>query len=55
MFTHIDLGQDFLNFNPQFEFDIIISNPPFSKRTKFFNKLNSYNKPYIMLQPIMFF
>ena len=55
IFTHIDLGQDFLNFNPQFEFDIIISNPPFSKRTKFFNKLNSYNKPYIMLQPIMFF
>lgn len=54
-YTHIDTGQDFLNYIPDFEFDIIISNPPFSKRTKFFNKINSYNKPYIMLQPIMFF
>lgn len=53
--THIDYGQDFLNFELNFEFDIMISNPPFSKRTKFFNKINSYNKPYIMLQPIMYF
>ena len=53
--THLNYGHDFLTFNPNFEFDIMISNPPFSKRTKFFNKINSYNKPYIMLQPIMFF
>jgi hypothetical protein len=53
--THIKLGQDFLTFIPNFEWDIMISNPPFSKRTRFFNKINSYNKPYIMLQPIMFF
>ncbi len=53
--THINTGEDFLTFNPDFEFDIMVSNPPFSKRTKFFNKINSYNKPYIMLQPLMFF
>jgi len=53
--THIETGQDFLTFEPDFEFDIMISNPPFSKRTKFFQKINSYNKPFIMLQPIMFF
>jgi hypothetical protein len=53
--THIDTGQDFLNYKPDFEFHVMISNPPFSKRTKFFNKINSYNKPYIMLQPIMYF
>ncbi|MEX0596005.1 MAG: hypothetical protein WD512_05840, partial [Candidatus Paceibacterota bacterium] len=53
--THFEYGQDFLTFIPNFKFDTIISNPPFSKRTKFFNKINSYNKPYIMLQPIMFF
>jgi len=53
--THIDYGQDFLSYKPDFKFDLMISNPPFSKRTKFFNKLNSYGKPYIMLQPIMFF
>ena len=55
IYTHIDDGYDFLEFEPDFVFDIMISNPPFSKRTKFFNKINSYNKPYIMLQPIMFF
>ncbi|MDD4734183.1 MAG: hypothetical protein PHU05_04995 [Bacilli bacterium] len=55
IYTHISTGQDFLNYNPDFNFDIMISNPPFSKRTKFFNKINNYNKPYIMLQPIMFF
>jgi len=55
IYTHIETGQDFLNYDPDFEFDIMISNPPFSKRTKFFNKINSFNKPYIMLQPIMFF
>lgn len=53
--THIEEGQDFLTYEPDFKWDVIISNPPFSKRTKFFNKINSYNKPYIMLQPIMFF
>lgn len=53
--THIETGQDFLTYSPDFEFDIMISNPPFSRRTKFFNKINSYNKPYIMLQPTMFF
>jgi type I restriction-modification system DNA methylase subunit len=55
IYSHINTGQDFLNYTPNFDFDIMISNPPFSKRTKFFNKINSYNKPYIMLQPIMFF
>lgn len=55
IYTHKDTGQDFLTYIPDFEWDIMISNPPFSKRTKFFNKMNSYNKPYIMLQPLMFF
>jgi len=53
--THIDNGEDFLTYIPNFDFDVMISNPPFSKRTPFFNKINLYNKPYIMLQPIMFF
>lgn len=55
IYTHIDTGQDFLSYNPNFNWDIMISNPPFSKRTKFFNRINYHNKPYIMLQPLMFF
>jgi hypothetical protein len=53
--SHINTGTNFLTYEPDFNFDIMVSNPPFSKRTKFFNKINSYNKPYIMLQPIMYF
>jgi len=55
IYTHIEYGQDFLNYVPNFAWDVMISNPPFSKRTKFFNKIESYKIPYIMLQPLMFF
>lgn len=39
----------------KFNFDIIISNPPFSGRSKLFLKLMELDKPFILLQPIMFF
>lgn len=35
--------------------DIIISNPPFSKRTKLFTRLMELDKPFILLQPIQAF
>lgn len=35
--------------------DIIISNPPFSKRTKLFTRLIELDKPFILLQPIQAF
>ncbi len=35
--------------------DIIISNPPFSKRTKLFTRLKELDKPFILLQPIQAF
>lgn len=37
------------------KYDIIISNPPFYNRSKLFNRLMKLNKPFILLQPIMFF
>ncbi|MDR0545613.1 MAG: hypothetical protein LBG49_01635 [Mycoplasmataceae bacterium] len=42
-------------YNTKVKFDIIISNPPFSKRSKLFLRLMEINKPFILLQPIMFF
>lgn len=36
-------------------YDIIISNPPFSKRTKLFKRLMEIDKPFILLQPIQAF
>lgn len=46
--------RDFYSINDN-DFDIIISNPPFSDRSKLFTRLMEINKPFILLQPIMFF
>lgn len=46
--------RDFYTINEN-DFDIIISNPPFSGRSKLFTRLMEINKPFILLQPIMFF
>ena len=47
--THIDYGQDFLTYEPNFEFDAIISNPPFSIKNEIFEKTISYGKPWALL------
>lgn len=50
----IATSDDFYEWQPK-KYDIIISNPPFSKRSKLFTKLIEMKKPFILLQPIMFF
>ena len=47
--THIDLGQDFLNYEPNFEFDAVISNPPFSIKNDVFEKTIAFGKPWAYL------
>lgn len=47
--THIDNGQDFLTYEPEFEFDAIVSNPPFSIKNKVFEKTISYGKKWALL------
>lgn len=49
--THIEDGQDFLTYKPDFKFDIIIDNPPFKNKTKFVEKAISYNKPFALFLP----
>ena len=49
VYTHIDYGQDFLTYIPDFEFDAIISNPPFSIKNEVFEKVISYDKPWALL------
>jgi len=51
--THINNGEDF--FETEVNCDYVISNPPFQNRTPIFNRLYSFNKPFIMLQPIQAF
>jgi hypothetical protein len=55
IYTHIDEGQDFLTYKPDFDFDVIISNPPFSIKNEVIKKCREYNKPYCLLLPYSMF
>jgi len=47
--THISTGQDFLTYTPDFEWDVIISNPPFTNKRKFFDRALSFEKPFALI------
>ena len=49
--THIFNGQDFFEYEPE-EYDVIVSNPPFSIKDKILKRLNELNKPYAILLPL---
>jgi len=50
--THIDDGQDFFTYEPA-QYDIIISNPPFSRKLDVFKRCNALGKPWVMLSNLM--
>lgn len=52
--TNLENGQDFYIYEPE-RWDIIITNPPFSGRTKLMNRLMQFNKPFIILQATQMF
>ena len=45
-------GRDFLNDELPNGIDIIITNPPYSKKDKFIEKCYSLNKPFALLLPV---
>lgn len=47
--THIDNGQDFLTYKPDFDFDLIATNIPFSLKNEFIVKVQEYHKPWAFL------
>ena len=49
IYSHIKYGQDFFNYEPSEEYDYIVSNPPFSKKLKVFDRLYKLNKPFAMV------
>jgi hypothetical protein len=53
--THIKYNEDFLNYRPTFEWDLIISNPPFSLKQQILKKCLDYNKPFALLLPFTMF
>lgn len=49
--SHIDDGQDFFSYEPE-EYDVIVSNPPFSIKDKILKRLYELNKPFAILLPL---
>lgn len=51
--THITNSNfDFLKDTPDFEFDMIITNPPYSTKDDFIKKCYEYGKPFALLIPL---
>jgi hypothetical protein len=50
--THIENNQDFFTYEPSEEYDMIITNPPFSIKDKFLKRCFELDKPFYLLLPI---
>lgn len=48
VYSHIDLGQDFYNCEPE-KWDIMVSNPPFTNKRQVFERALSFGKPFALL------
>lgn len=47
--SHIKDGKDFLSYEPEEEFDAIITNPPFSIKNKIIERCLYFDKPFALL------
>ena len=52
IFSHIDNGQNFFEYEPSEYYDYIISNPPFSIKDDILKRLTELSKPYAILLPL---
>ena len=48
IYSHISFNQDFFEYEPN-SWDIIISNPPFTNKRKFFERAIYFRKPFALL------
>lgn len=55
IYTHIDNNEDFLTYQPDFDFDVIITNPAFSIKNETIKRCIYHNKPYCLLLPYSMF
>jgi len=49
IYSHISLGQDFFEYEPQQKYDCIISNPPFTLKKQVLERLYLLNKPFAII------
>jgi len=47
-FSNITDGQDFFDYEP-LEWDVMVSNPPFTNKRKYFERALSFNKPFALI------
>lgn len=45
-------GQDFFTYEPKEHYDIIVSNPPYSKKDNILKRLDKLGKPFAILLPM---
>ena len=48
IYSHISTGQDFFDYEPH-AWDIIVSNPPFTNKRKYFERVLSFGKPFALI------
>jgi hypothetical protein len=51
IYSHIEYGQDFLEYEPE-NWDIIISNPPYKNKRVFWERCLDLGKPFSLLLPL---
>ena len=49
IYSHISYKEDFFQWEPMIEWDMIISNPPFTNKRKYFERALSFNKPFALI------
>ena len=52
IFSHIDDGKNFFEYEPEEHYDCIISNPPFSLKDDVLKRLYELETPYAILLPL---
>ena len=48
VYSHIENGQDFYIYEPE-EWDILVSNPPFTNKRQIFERALSFGKPFALI------
>ena len=48
VYSHIMTGQDFFDYEPD-KWDAMVSNPPFTKKRKYFERALSFGKPFALI------
>ena len=51
IYSHIEYGQDFLNYQPE-NWDILISNPPYTDKRVYWERALDLKKPFALLLPL---